>query len=540
MHNKKIILLGALFLFLSIATAYAQTTSLTIVETTLQIDLAQGQTTTASFTVQNTGTTSISSVFDTSQLDLTDSNGKTITLTFSPTSPQITPNQSAVITITLKADSQISFEQFGGILTVKDNTTGSTAQDTLQLDIEVEPDVCDFGQVGSALQIDIKEPETSDEFKPGDTVSIEVEVENQGQNDIRVQVEAFLFHDNQNIADTSSTTRRIDETSDESFTLKLMIPVDEDDLEEDDELTLIVKAFDDEDEQLNCVQAKQKVNIELEDDDIVIDEAESQLFPSVAACGDVLSAAVKIVNIGSDDNENVVISVQNRELGINERSESFTLESFDSKEENTAIRHFQLTISATAQQKSYPLQMDVKFDGGSDSYTIPLNIISCDGQQPTGNLQEIIIKPLEKSFAGQRGKVLSVPVEIVNNQAKKAILIMSTANIEDFATATTKTITINPGAKTTVFFDLILHEQTTPGLYGATFLLKEGAQVIASTDVQIMVDETGITVQTKKQPMFPVIGDVPTSLLVIGNIIVFIFVLLAIRFALVTWKRSKI
>ena len=99
MHNKKIILLGALFLFLSIATAYAQTTSLTIVETTLQIDLAQGQTTTASFTVQNTGTTSISSVFDTSQLDLTDSNGKTITLTFSPTSPQITPNQSAVIAV---------------------------------------------------------------------------------------------------------------------------------------------------------------------------------------------------------------------------------------------------------------------------------------------------------------------------------------------------------------------------------------------------------------------------------------------------------
>ena len=57
-----------------------------------------------------------------------------------------------------------------------------------------------------------------------------------------------------------------------------MIPVDEDDLEEDDELTLIVKAFDDEDEQLNCVQAKQKVNIELEDDDIVIDEADRSFF----------------------------------------------------------------------------------------------------------------------------------------------------------------------------------------------------------------------------------------------------------------------
>ena len=74
---------------------------------------------------------------------------------------------------------------------MKDNTTGSTAQDTLQLDIEVEPDVCDFGQVGSAYKLTLIE--MSDEFKPGDTVSIEVEVENQGQNDIRVQVEAFLF-----------------------------------------------------------------------------------------------------------------------------------------------------------------------------------------------------------------------------------------------------------------------------------------------------------------------------------------------------------
>ena len=158
---------------------------------------------------------------------------------------------------------------------MKDNTTGSTAQDTLQLDIEVEPDVCDFGQVGSAYKLTLIE--MSDEFKPGDTVSIEVEVENQGQNDIRVQVEAFLFMITK-IYRYLLNNWRIDETSDESFTLKLMIPVDEDDLEEDDELTLIVKAFDDEDEQLNCVQAKQKVNIELEDDDIVIDEADRSFF----------------------------------------------------------------------------------------------------------------------------------------------------------------------------------------------------------------------------------------------------------------------
>jgi hypothetical protein len=254
MQHNNTILLGIVFLFLFAFTVNAQTASLNVVESTLQIDLAQSQTTTAVFTLQNTGATSINAVFDASQLDLTDSNGESITLTFSPASPQLTANQSTPISMTFTADSQISFERFGGILTVKDNATGSTAQDTLQIDIDIEPDVCDFGQVGSDLTIDIEQPETSDEFKPGDVISIEVEVGNQGQNDIRVQVEAFLFHDNQNIADISSTTQRIDETSDESFTLELLIPVDEDNLEEDDALSLVVKAFDDEDEQLNLLK----------------------------------------------------------------------------------------------------------------------------------------------------------------------------------------------------------------------------------------------------------------------------------------------
>tara|TARA_Y100000310_G_scaffold334233_1_gene413492 strand:+ start:25285 stop:26892 length:1608 start_codon:yes stop_codon:yes gene_type:complete len=526
----------ALFLFITTLAAVSAVPSLNILEDTVSVSVAPNKDKIVSFNVQNTGTTPITLDFDISQLDLTDSRGEKITLSFSPSAPTLSLNASKKIDVTVSPDAKISFERFGGTLTVKDSTTNSTAKDTVKFTIDIDLDICDFGQVGTALKIDVDEPDNSDEFKPGDVIPIEVEVSNEGQNEIRTQVEAFLFNDNRNIADTSSATKRIDEDEDETFDLRLRVPLESEDFDEDDELTLFIKAFDDEFEELNCVQAKQKVDIQLEDDDIIIDESESRLFPSVAACGDIVSASIRVMNIGDDDNDDVTVSVTNKELRINEKSERFDLESFNSAEENSAIRQFQLKLPADAKPKKYDLSVKVNFDGGSDSLRLPLEVSSCRIQlQFRGATDAVTIKPVEDNFVSQQGKVISLPVVVTNNQFNKGVFAISVANIEDFADASTKTITLNPLSKTTVFLDLVVRESALSGKYSATIFVKEGAKVLASSNVQVQISPKEDSKPSSTN--FPLISDIPTSIWIVINVFLLAIVILCIKVVITALKR---
>ena len=525
----------ALFLLIAtLTTVSAQ--SLNIVEDQISVSVAPNKDKIVSFNVQNTGTTPITLDFDISQLDLTDSRGEKIALAFSPSAPTLQVNDSEKIDIKVSPDSQISFERFGGTLTVKDSNSSSSAKDTVEFVIDIDPDVCDFGQVGNALKIDIDEPDSSDEFKPGEKIRVEVEVQNDGQNEIRTQVEAFLFNDNRNIADASSDTKRIDDSKDETFELFLRVPLESEDFDEDDEVTLFVKAFDDEFEELNCVQAKQKVDIKLEKDDIIIDEEESRLFPSVAACGDTISASIRVMNIGDDDNNDVVVSIENSELRINEKSERFNLESFNSDEDNNALRQFQIKLPPTAKPKKYDLNVKVNFDGGSDTLRLPMEVSSCRTQpQFRGATNAITVKPVEDTFVSQQGKVISLPVVLENNQFSKGLFTVSVANIEDFADSSTKTVTLNPLSRTTVFLDLIVRESALPGKYSATIFVKEAAKVLASANVQVQISPAGQ--EQSADVSLPLVSGIPLAVWIIGNVFLLAIVVLCIKVVLTALKR---
>ena len=537
MRNKGSWLLAVLLCIATLTTVHAQA-SLDVVEPTLRVSLPPNAQETTSFTVKNDGTTNITLNFDTSQLDLTDSAGRKITLSFNPSNPTISVGQQQTISLDIQSEIGMSFEEFGGSLIVKDQ--GSSAQDTVDLIIDIQPDVCDFGQVGNDLRIDIKEPDSSDDFKPGESIRIEVDVDNEGTNDIRVQVDAFLFNeDGRNLADTSSTTKRIADGEDESFDLNLFIPFDPDEIDEDEDLTLYVKAYDDEFEQLNCVQDKQGIDIKLEKEEIIIEEEDSRLFPSVAACGDVVSATIKVVNIGEDDNDNVVISIDNTELGINERSDSFSIESFNSKEENTATRQFQLNIPPGITEKRYNMRAKVSFDGGSDTLTLPLDVTSCSLSAPSGSAgtpRAVTVRPLESSLSVEQGTIVSIPVQIENNQFVRAIFTVSAANVEDFADSTTKTVTLNPGTKTTTFLDLAVRESALAGTYSASIFVKEGANIVASTDVQVHLGDGEEAAQTAVTS--PLVSGIPTSVWIIANVFLLAIVILSVKVVVTSLKRG--
>ena len=298
--------------------------SLDVIESSVSMVIYQGATEQTPFTVENTGSTPITLEI-THNLDLIDNDGDEIILSFSDPG-EILPGNSTIITITAQADPKMDFETYKGTVTVED--TNTTASDTFQLTIKVEPDVCDHSQVGDDLKIKIENADEDDDFEPGDTIKIDVTVENNGNDDIRTQVEAFLFSDKSEITSSASDTKNINDEDEEDFQFSLNIPLDSRKIDEKDDFTLYLKAFDDDNEKLNCIQEQIPINIELSSKKIIIDESNTRFLPSAAACGDTVLANIRVVNIGKKDNDRVTISLLNSELSISKRSDIFSIEKF--------------------------------------------------------------------------------------------------------------------------------------------------------------------------------------------------------------------
>ena len=251
-----------------------------------------GSSSTAVFTISNTGSVDLQNFNFTHNIDLTDNDGDVVNLSFSDPGT-VSGNSTANVTMTFSAPIDLDFESFSGQVTV---TSGSLT-DTFDLEIISQPVVCDSGLQGNDLVLTIKDPDSKDDFKPGDDVKIKVNVKNINQDKSHdVQVEAFLFDDESEVTNDASEIQNIDNLDDEDFEFTLRIPTDNDDFEKVGDLMLIVKAYEEDNEDLECNQASTEVKIELENDDLVIEDT-SRFDPSSASCGQLAVATINLINI---------------------------------------------------------------------------------------------------------------------------------------------------------------------------------------------------------------------------------------------------
>ncbi len=527
-HSKlPLTLFTFVFLVLCSPFVFAQS-SLDVLEDVLQVSLSQGQTQTATFTVTNTGTTGITLACDASQVDLIDNDNDQITLSCS--APGIlAPNQTASVTLTFVSDPLIDFESFGGDLIVKDTISG-TANDTLTLDLVVDVDVCDFGIVGDDLEVTIDSPDDGDDFEPGDVIDIDVTVRNVGLNDKRVQVEAFLFAEGgRRVADAASNTQNIENDDEDDFSLSLTIPVDSNQIDPDDAFDLIIKAFDDENEQLDCMLETIPVDIELENKKIALDKRNTLFSQPLAACGDSVFANVKVANVGQNDNDHVRITLENRELKISQQSESFALESFTSEEQNEESKQLQFVLPTNIAEKEYLFDVRVAYDGGSTSTTIPLTVI-CESKFLVEDIPSAaIIQPLEKTVMALPGKFVSLPLEVTNNLHKKTLFTLEARNILDFAEPASTSVMLNPGQTSTVFLGLRIKDDVEQGLYSIVVEARTAEETVASETVTLEVGEV-IPVQTS------LFQGVPLWVWIVLNVLLLALIVVGIRLL----TRSKI
>lgn len=502
----------------------AHAKSLDVLENQVTITLTRGGTETGFFTVKNTGTADLT-ITITHNLDLIDNDGDEITLTFSDPGT-IEPNQSTSVVITAVGDPRIDFETYSGTVTVTDPVTGDA--ETLSLVIDVQPDLCDFGQVGDDLKMTIENPDPSDDFEPGQPIRIKANVENKGSDDIRVQLEAFLFSDKSEVENAASAVSNINDGDEKDFEFDLIVPLDSRKVREDDEFTLFIKAFDDDNERLNCVQDSVAVDVKLKNKKIIIDDDETRFLPQSAACGDTVIANVHVINVGDKDNDVVTVSLGNQELGISQISDTFSIDRFGSEENNDQTHQFSVKIPQDAKGKTHLFAVNVNFEGGATSKTIPLEVLNCETLSSLLQTGAVLatLTPVDTSVEAGQGSTISIPVKVKNNRDVRDNFIISFTNIGEFATSSQKTITLKPGQESTIFLDMQVNEGASPGTHTAVIEARVEGVVAASETVAIEVKERGAIPQAN--PVKEVFDALPWEAWIVIDIIIIIVLIITV------------
>ncbi|QQG39030.1 MAG: putative S-layer protein [Candidatus Woesearchaeota archaeon] len=312
------------------------------------------------FTVRNEGSTVLSNIVFTNDLDLTDDDGDSIALSFSPTSiTTLNPGQSTLVTLTADIGSDVDVDNYDG--TVFATSSGGT-QDSFKLEIDVTPEVCKDGNVGD-LSISIDNPDDDDEFEISEEMDIDVNVDNDGSDDISdVVVEAFLYDLDKakKVETVESDPEDIDENDDIDYELKLTVP---NDVDADNEFVLFIKAFEDGDEDDNCVQDSVTIEIDRPANEVIVDEI--TVLPSSVVCGSNIEINVDVLNVGDDDEDDVLVEVINDALGLSQKSSKFDLDKGGDSGDD-ASQKFTFTVPKGA-SGSYSIEGKVTFKNGRDT-----------------------------------------------------------------------------------------------------------------------------------------------------------------------------
>jgi len=234
-------------------------------------------------------------------------------------------------------------------------------------------DKCEEGIKGN-LVVEIKEPDNGDDFKFGEKIEIEIVVDNNNEDDKDVIVEAILYNKDKDDGeeDVKSDEEEIEGKDDLSFDLEMNIP---DDYDKSDDYILYVKAYEDGEEEIQCNYDIIDLDLERESHDVVINEIE--IMPKEINCGGSVQVNVKVENIGTKDEDDVYIRLENPELGIDLESSKFELDDYDGKNEKITKR-FSLVIPENIKAKDYSLEGTVEFDDGSNSKLGILKIKDCE------------------------------------------------------------------------------------------------------------------------------------------------------------------
>ena len=268
---------------------------------------------------------------------------------------------------------------------------------------------CESGTRGGLLikniKIDNNGMGKDDEWRLFDTIKVEVEIENEGGEDIEdVIVELGLFNSNDNVVNDLEFENSgeeeveigdLDDGDEETMTFEFKVPHDF----EDGNYKLAVKAYSDEAGEENvCIDVSSDLNKDFyEEIDVEREEDEGkfiyfeniELTQTHSECGREVSLTANIFNIGNEDQDRVKVRLVDRDSGIDQSMEITGLDKGDKEK-------VQFTFVAPNKGGDYELRISADYGYRRGSYQE-----SSDKEEIIGfEVKACVIEPLPSTETG--------------------------------------------------------------------------------------------------------------------------------------------
>ena len=287
----------------------------------------------------------------------------------------LAPAGQLILTLEASIPQDIDLDNYSGRISISDSDYPQAVL-AIPLTVRIEPGICSDGRVSDRTPVDgprsgnlriksIDNPDDNEDFKIGDEISIEGDVENKVNQDMDVIIEALLYDldDNQRIGDIVESDLSVEKDTTESFDLTMEVPNDND-IDPDHTYILYVKASRDGDENIYCNYDSVEINLDRDSHDVMINSF--TITPTVAYAGEIVSFRVAVENIGTSAQSDAYIVLENADLGLNMKSNPFDLKKYSSSG-NDNIQTFTFTIPEDAGEKEYTIEATVYFHGDRDT-----------------------------------------------------------------------------------------------------------------------------------------------------------------------------
>jgi hypothetical protein len=235
---------------------------------------------------------------------------------------------------------------------------------------EIPPEFNDAetcSNLSDKIELTISSPESGKEFKVGENITLKVNVKNNGE-DGNFDLKAYLYDITEDSAvKEAEDSVSIDKGDRENVKFSFEIP---DAIDESNQYALYVFATDDNED--FCNQKFAKISINRESDRVVIKEIRLE---DGTVCGGSIEASIDLKNIGKHG-EDVVLSIENPELKISEKTDEFRME----KNRKTVTKLLDISIPDDAKPGVYKLNVKAEFKDKEVSETKTLSV-ECKKEQ---------------------------------------------------------------------------------------------------------------------------------------------------------------
>lgn len=395
------------------------------------------------FSVSNSNLTESVSLTIKTPINIADEKGNTITVTPSESSFSLSNLSSKTINLSASAiPTGFSLGQFSTPIIIY---ASSNVSNNVSTTLNYVKSYCTSGNTGNALEITKitdEELDNDDSWKwsPLDNVEITVKVHNSYSDDLDVVVEYGLYNPSTREfldIDSEEIDVSIDEGESEEVTITFAVPSD---VDERSDYRFYIKAYDEGNEKIRCVDVKdgeyfQDLEISRDSRAVTIDNIR---LDSTATCGDNLELKARISNIGKSDEEKVLVSLFNRELGINLVE---VLDDLDNGDQETVTFNFRVPTNAT--QKTYTLEFMTRYRYDDDNS-------GCSNDEDIDCYDDNNLDDLDKSFTTSF-QVSNCAVVSSKNAAIAAALQTSSDMIKEGKEVVIKASITNTGNEITSY-----------------------------------------------------------------------------------------